>query len=140
MGVSKFNSEGYYDPTWYSAASHIVSENRHKRFRPIVYICSPYSGDVAGNVKRAQEYCRLAVDRGYIPIAPHLLFPQFMKDDDPADRELAMFMDLVLMSKCREVWVFGNTISEGMTAEIQRAEHKQMPVRYFDDHGEEVGV
>lgn len=29
--------------------------------RTLVYICSPYSGDVEANVKAAWEYCRLAL-------------------------------------------------------------------------------
>ena len=38
MGVNKFNSEGYYDPTAYEALTKIVNEARQKRsFRPIVY-------------------------------------------------------------------------------------------------------
>ena len=54
--------------------------------RTLVYICSPYSGDVAANVKAAGEYCRLAVDKGYIPVAPHLLYPQFMNDKSGAEK------------------------------------------------------
>ena len=78
MCVCKKNSEGYDDPTAYEALTRIEQEQRALRaFRPIVYICSPYSGDVEKNVEAAQKYSRFAVDTGYIPIAPHLLFPQF---------------------------------------------------------------
>ncbi|WP_444240733.1 DUF7768 domain-containing protein [Eshraghiella crossota] len=35
-----------------------------KRYRPMVYICSAYSGDVEGNVAKARKYSRYAVD-GY---------------------------------------------------------------------------
>jgi hypothetical protein len=42
------------------------------------------------------------------------MFPQFMDDENPEERELAIFMDIVLMGKCSEVWVLGNTISSGM--------------------------
>ena len=71
MSIDKYNSEGYYDPTAYEALSLIEKEERALRaFRPIVYICSPFSGDVEGNVKSAQDYSRYAVERGYIPIAP----------------------------------------------------------------------
>ena len=47
-------------------------------------------------------------------------------------------MNMVLMSKCAEVWVFGDTISNGMAAEIRRAEETQRPVRYFTRKCEEV--
>ena len=84
MSIDKRNSEGYPDPTAYEALSLIEKEERALRaFRPIVYICSPYAGDIEKNVKAARVYSRFAVDRGFIPIAPHLLFPQFMDDTNP---------------------------------------------------------
>jgi len=139
MGVSKFNSEGYYDPTAYGAISAIEAEEKALRaFRPIVYICSPFSDDVDGNIAAARRYSRFAVDKSYIPIAPHLLFPQFMDDGNPKERELAMFFGNVLMSKCAELWVFGDLISNGMAAEIERAKRKNYTIRYFNSDLKEV--
>lgn len=68
MNISKFNSEGYFDPTAYGALSVIDQEERALRaFRPIVYICSPFAGDIDTNVKAARAYSRFAVEAGYIP-------------------------------------------------------------------------
>ena len=79
MSINKFNSEGYYDPTAYKAMTNVEKEKRASQScRPLVYICSPYSGNVTANVQAAREYCRIAVEKGYIPVAPHLLYPQFM--------------------------------------------------------------
>ena len=133
MAISKYNAEGYPDPTVFAAFTNIEAELRKARFRPIVYVCSPYSGDIDANILNARRYCRFAVDSGCIPIAPHLLFPQFMQDDDEADRDLALFMDIVLLSKCAELWVFGDVISAGMQIEIDRAQHKGKPVRYVSE-------
>ena len=139
MSVDKFNSEGYYDPTAYEAMSIIEKEKRALRaFRPIVYICSPFAGEVEKNIEAARNYSRFAVDKGYIPIAPHLLFPQFLNDADPRDRQLGLFFGNALMSKCSEVWVFGNRISTGMAAEIKRAKWKNYRLRYFTDEMKEV--
>ena len=64
--------------------------------RPLVYICSPYShGCINDNIENARRYSRFAVDTHYVPIAPHLLFPQFMDDGLGEDRQTAMFMNLV---------------------------------------------
>ena len=82
MSISKFNAEGYYDPTPYEALLRIERETRKAPYRPMVFICSPYAGDIERNMRKAQGYCRFAVSRNCIPIAPHLLFPQFMDDDD----------------------------------------------------------
>lgn len=79
---------------------------------------------------RARTYCRFAVDQGAIPIAPHLLFPQFMEEE--TERELAMFMDIAILSKCKELWVFGDATA-GMKAEIAYAEKKQMTIKYFSN-------
>ena len=139
MSINKFNSEGYYDPTTYEALTNIEKEKRALRaFRPIVYICSPYAGDIAGNVDAARRYSRFAVDKGYIPIAPHLLYPQFLDDADPDERELGIFFGNAIMSKCSEVWVFGSRISAGMQAEIRRAKWKNYRLRYFTEDCQEV--
>lgn len=139
MGISTKNAEGYSDPTAYEAVRRIEEQEYAKSvFRPLVYICSPLSGDVPGNQERARKYSRFAVDKGAIPLAPHLLFPQFMDDSDPAERDLALYMDIILLSKCGEVWVFGETISRGMAVEIEKAKRKGKPIRYFDRDCKEV--
>ena len=134
-----YNAEGYPDPTAYEALTNIEQEERALRaFRPIVYICSPYSGDVERNVKAAQGYSRHAVDKGYIPLAPHLLFPQFLQENKPAERLLGLLFGNALMSKCSEVWVFGSRITPGMEAEIKRARWKNYRLRYFTEECEEA--
>ena len=123
MNLDYQNGEGYPDPTAAEALANIQNSEKQalRAFRPIVYICSPYSGDVEGNVAAARRYSRFAVEKGYIPIAPHLLFPQFLDDSRPDERELGLFFGNALMSKCSEVWVFGSRISSGMESEIKRA-------------------
>ncbi|MEE0482880.1 MAG: DUF4406 domain-containing protein [Megasphaera elsdenii] len=104
----------------------------------MVYICSPYAGDTAANVQKAREYCRYAKDRGCIPMAPHLFLPQFM--DESTERELALFMDIALLSKCAELWVFGDTVSEGMQKEIGYAKRKGKRIRYFTENCKEERI
>ena len=139
MGVNLRNAEGYMDLTAYEALMNIEREAKKVHsFRPVVYICSPLSGNVEANQEAARRYCRYAVDAGYVPVAPHLFFPQFMDDTDEEERNLALFMDIVLLSKCAELWVFGGTISKGMSIEIEKAKRKCKPVRYFTDTCKEV--
>ena len=101
-----------------------------------MYICSPFSGDIPGNTRKAIRYSRFAVDSRAIPFAPHLLFPLFM--DEETERDLAMSMDMAVLSRCEELWVFGGTVSAGMKAEIDQAKRKNMTVRYFTDDLKEV--
>lgn len=136
MTICKYNHEGYSDPTAYEALTNIETDMRRGKFMPVVYICSPYAGDVEANTANARRYCRFAVDSGFLPLAPHLLFPQFMRED--SERDHAMFMSIVLLSKCSELWVFGEFISKGMAIEIGRAKRKGQPIRSFTEDCEEV--
>ena len=128
-GITYTNAEGYSDPVPFLAMANIKKEE--KKFRPIVYICSPYSGDIEGNTLKARKYSRFAVDQGALPIAPHLLLPQYM--DEKTERDLAMQMDMILLAHCLELWVFGSFISKGMEAEIARAKQRRMTIRYFTE-------
>lgn len=136
-----YNSEGYFSPTEYAAFTRLEKQEKAAAtaaaFRPIVYICSPYSGDTEKNIENARRYSRFAVDCHYLPITPHIYFTQFMDDSIPEERDIAIFMNLVLMSKCEQLWVFGDNISTGMKAEIDRAKKKHMKIRYFTEEMEE---
>lgn len=134
MGVSRFNSEGYYDLTPHKALSNIEKESRV--WKPLVYVVSPFAGDEARNTENAVRYCRFAVDSGAIPLAPHLFLPRFMSEE--TEREAAMFMNMVFLGRCEQLWVFGNRVTDSMAAEIAKAKKRGMPIRYFTDTCEET--
>ena len=106
-------------------------------FRPLVYICSPFSGDIEGNKQKAAEFASFAYKQGCIPLTPHLLFP-FMNDESREERALALHMDIVIMGKCQEVWVLSERITSGMSAEIEKATRRRQTVRYFNKDFVEV--
>ncbi len=140
MSISKFNAEGYYDPTTFEALTKIEKEERAARkaaaFRPLVYVCSPYSGDIDKNTANARMYSRFAVAKNTIPFAPHLLLPQYISEEH--ERGLAIFMNKVFLGKCDELWVFGNSISSGMSEEIELAGRMRKKIRYFTEDLQEV--
>ena len=103
---------------------------------PIVYICSPYSGDVTHNIEMACRYSRFAVDEGCVPIAPHLWLPLFISEVE--ERELAMSAGLRLMDKCSELWVCGDRISDGMRREMAYAADNGILIRHVKE--EEINV
>lgn len=43
-----------------------------------------------------------------------------------------------LMDLCSEIWVFGDDISTGMKAEIQRAKEQEYKIRYFNKEMKET--
>ncbi|MEK4103133.1 DUF4406 domain-containing protein [Paenibacillus sp. FSL R10-2791] len=132
--MDKYNSKGYPDPTAAEALFNVAREEKAtKAYIPLVYIASPLVGDTKRNIEQARGYCRFAVSRRTIPLAPHLLYPQFMDDEDNEQREQCIRFALILLGKCDELWVFGDIISEGMTREITKAKQRGMPIRYFND-------
>ena len=130
------NAEGYFDPVAGEVFSKITREERkaerQRTYRPLIYICSRFAGDVSENILAARKYCRFAVDSNAIPVASHLLYPQFLDDTDPRERELGLFFGNILMDKCDEVWIFSDgEYSTGMKAEYDRAVRKGYKIRFF---------
>ena len=96
------------------------------RDSPIVYICSRYSGNIKENTRMAKRYCRYAIDRGCVPIVPHLYLPSVLSEE--TERELALQLDLKLIEHCDEIWVCGE-LSDGMVCEMSYAAKHGIPMR-----------
>lgn len=105
--------------------------NKNSDYRPLVYICSPYSDDPPGNTRKVIRYSRFAVDEGVIPLAPHLLLPLYIKEE--TERELALSMDMAFLDCCQELWCFGRNMTKGMKAEVKRARELGIRIRYFTE-------
>ena len=101
-----------------------------------MYICSPDSGDIETDLEHIRDFCRFAVDQERIPVAPQLMFPQFMRE--PEERDLVMFMNIVLLGKCKELWVLSDVITEEMKVAIDTAKRRRQPIRRFSADFEEV--
>jgi hypothetical protein len=130
------NAEGYADPTTGEALSNVA--RLEKTYLPLVYIASPFAGDAEKTINQARNYCRFAVGKGCIPLAPHLHYPQFLDDGNAVQRALGLRFALILLGKCDELWVFGSRVSAGMERDIAKAKRRGMPIRYFTNDCEEV--
>ncbi|GHV28212.1 hypothetical protein FACS18948_6840 [Clostridia bacterium] len=100
----------------------------------IAYICSPYQNDPVRNAERAKGYCRHALRQGFVPLAVHLHYPQFLNENDPAQRQIGLDCGLTLLRKCDALFAYGNQITAGMKREIAEAERLNIPVYYMDDY------
>ncbi|HCC60019.1 MAG: DUF4406 domain-containing protein [Candidatus Staskawiczbacteria bacterium RIFOXYC1_FULL_37_43] len=98
--------------------------------RKKIYICSPLSGNIEENIEKAKEHCRDVSLKGFLPIASHIYFTQFLDDNNSEERDIGMEMGLELLKLCDEVWVFGDKISEGMKKEIQFAKKLNIEIKY----------
>ncbi|PYG89355.1 hypothetical protein LY28_00572 [Ruminiclostridium sufflavum DSM 19573] len=95
----------------------------------IIYIASPYAGDVKNNIEFAKQACKYVITTGNAFFCPHLLYPQVLDDNEPEERKLGLNMGKQLLLKCDELWAFGNRISQGMFEEIEFARQNNIPVK-----------
>lgn len=98
----------------------------------IIYVASPYAGDIEKNVRYAQDACRAVLLAGAHPYAPHLYITNILRDDVPVEREQGLKTGLAFLAVCDELWVFGSRISNGMAGEIAEAMRLDKPIRYVD--------
>lgn len=97
--------------------------------RPVVYTAQ----------SKQYFYCRDAVcefvfGRNSIPINPFRLFDYFL--GDRVERDKIRAANAEMLSRCDEVWVFGEIIADGVLMEIAQASNEGKPVRYFSIHNE----
>ena len=99
--------------------------------RSLAYICCRYRGDVEANTEAARRYSRFAAEHGRAPIAVTLMLPQFI--DEATEREMALRIGEAVLRRCDEVWVCGDSISEGMRSEIGLAERIGLKIMRFKE-------
>lgn len=94
----------------------------------LVYICSPYRGEVERNLEYARELTRLALDNSFVPITPHLYLTQVVDDEDCRERERGMKAGKELLQHCKYILIGSRYgLSEGMLEEIKLAtEHEKI--------------
>lgn len=95
----------------------------------LIYVASPYAGDVERNTAFSKKACRHVMELGHAFFAPHLLYPQLLDDADPQERQVGMNMGLTMLPRCDELWCYGEHTSSGMRMEIEEANRLVIPVR-----------
>lgn len=106
----------------------------------LVYICSPFAGDIENNLRFARAACHYAADHGCTPLAVHLLYPQILNDADPVEREVGIQMGLRVLASCDELWICGERISQGMSSEIAEARRLGIPIRNISTEQIQGGI
>ena len=93
-----------------------------------VYLCAPLGGDVTANLEKIRQYCRYALLCGTAPVVPHF-YAECLDDNNPKDREAGLAAGMSLLWLCDEVWVFGDTVTDGMRAELKFCKNLNIRVR-----------
>lgn len=104
------------------------------RERKLVFVCSPYAGDVEANVANARRIAKLVIEAGRTPCVPHLLLPQVLDDGDEEQRLVGLECGLSVLLRCDEVWAWApdKRASRGMQLELERARKEQIPVYWLE--------
>ena len=95
----------------------------------LIYVASPFAGDIEKNIEFAKKACRYVMQCGHAFFAPHLLYPTILNDQMPEERSLGIAMGLEALSHVDELWVFGSQDSDGMKTEIDEAIRLGVPIK-----------
>jgi hypothetical protein len=106
--------------------------------KKLVFICSPFAGDIERNTEKAAGYCRFAFIQDSVPYAPHLHNPIFLDENIPEERESGISLGLEILKRCDELWAFGKTVSSGMKIELMFAKESGIPIKHFNEKCEEI--
>ena len=99
----------------------------------LVFIESPFAGDVETNIEFARACMRDSLNKGESPLAIHLLYTQkgILDDDIPEERKWGMEAGYAWGKHASKTVVYTNLgISEGMKIGIQRAKEEGREVEY----------
>jgi len=98
--------------------------------KKIVYIAHPINGNSRGNILKVLAICQHVHRGNILPLAPYLTPLSYLDDAKPKDRAkgLAYNSEFFKRRLIDELWLYGDTISEGMIGEIKLAKKYQIPV------------
>jgi hypothetical protein len=99
----------------------------------LIYVCSPLRAPtweaMQRNKEKAAEYARFLKEKFHCrAIAPHAILPDYLDDNNPQERQVAVEFDLSLVKIAKALVVCGNQISSGMKAEITLAKECGTPI------------
>lgn len=97
-----------------------------------VYVCAPLGGNIEENLKKVKKYTAYALRCGTAPVVPHF-YAECLDDNDPKNRELGLAAGMSLLWLCDEVWVFGDTVADGMIAELKFCKNLNIRIRYITE-------
>ena len=97
-----------------------------------VYVCAPLGGNIEENLKKVKTYTAYALRCGTAPVVPHF-YAECLDDNNPKDREIGLAAGMSLLWLCDEVWVFGDTVTDGMRAELKFCQNLNICTRHITE-------
>ena len=109
---------------------------RKGKDRKYVYICSPLRSDtqfgININMRAARVYMTHVIENmDYGAKAPHAFLPEYLDDNVPAERAMALRYGLKVLEQSDMMFVCGDRMSVGMRGEIVHAVKLGIPITVF---------
>lgn len=105
--------------------------------KPRVYVCSPLGALDAAGIKQNMLAARVYADTiektfDVVAKAPHAWLPEFLDDHNPVERKIGIDVGNNMLRTADIVFVCGDRLSPGMTAEIALAKDLGITVQSFN--------
>ena len=104
--------------------------------RKKVYVCAPFGGSaeaIERNTLLTKHRCRALYESGLEPIAPQLYYSQFLDDLNTDERKDGLSAALEWLKQCDVVYVYADSPTVGMAAEIEYAKKHGIPIQRMSD-------
>ena len=95
-----------------------------------VYVCSPFrptavsladrAEEQRSNIERALKACRILAMMGIQPLAPHLYFTRFLKDDVAAERDTGMRFALSWLEQADELGIARRSVGDCLEGALKK--------------------
>lgn len=100
----------------------------------LLYVCSPYRGEIRRNKEYAREMTKAALNSGFAPVTVHLYLTEVLDEDKPQERSRGMAAGRDILEQCSYILLgtkYG--FSEGMKEEITLAAMNGLKMLYEKD-------
>lgn len=99
--------------------------------RPLLYVIAPYATRTPAEADRTDAAIRRGLELGWAPVFLPYVYRGILRDDMPAEREVALLACEGVIDKADAALVVGERITAGMDRDLAYYERDGMPVRYL---------
>ena len=129
-----YNSEGYPDPTAYKAIQN-CTHNIGSGYMPLTLL---YTTVHAADENILRDGSCFALKNNRIPIAPQLICSGCFYRESKVNQVKARQIALILLTKCRELWILGTEDDAFVSRLIDEAVRNGIQVRFYSTDFREV--
>ena len=107
-----------------------------RRRVPYAFISCPFDGNLDKYLEQVRPYCNYAIEHGYVPITPYIMFGTTIPVEDKQVSDRFVLLSANLMLRCDEFWFPGfadSEIRDNMLYELAVAIRQEKPIKFIDE-------